>query len=242
MTSRLADDLKIVFEASYDPPHGDMLGTIRSALQAESWSASGRGFSRGTLRRLEKPAFGTSRHRDRRRPVLILQAIAVGFAVGVAVAGVVGGSLLLFHHSASAPAGHTTSPSPAGQQVLTGNVLTRITYPGTNAYLDPPGSLQPSLTATTVLGFCSPPQSTVTCETGPPKSVELGILADAGMGIHGELVWAMTWTGVGCDPMGPAGRPTPGTSVNDATGCDLVTFVDASTGNNPEAIRGPFGL
>lgn len=62
------------------------------------------------------------------------------------------------------------------------------------------------------------------------------------MGINDELVWAMTWTSVSCDLMGPPGRPSPGPDVNDTTGCDFVTFVNATTGDNPEAIRGPFGL
>jgi hypothetical protein len=67
-------------------------------------------------------------------------------------------------------------------------------------------------------------------------------LTDTGMGIQGELVWAMTWTNVNCDLMGPQGRPAQPPTANDATGCDFVTFVNAATGVNPEAIRGAFGL
>lgn len=130
----------------------------------------------------------------------------------------------------------------AGKEVPTATISTPVTYPGSGARLDPPGTLLPSLSAATVLGYCSIPQSGVACETGQPRSAGLGLLTDTGMGIQGELVWAMTWTNVNCDLMGPQGRPTPPPTVNDATGCDFVTFVNAATGVNPEAIRGAFGL
>ena len=137
----------------------------------------------------------------------------------------------------------TIERSPqAVKEVLTATLSTPVTYPGAGAQIDPPGTLLPSLSAATVLGFCSIPQSGVACETGKPRSVELGLLTDTGMGIHGQLVWAMTWTNVNCDLMGPQGRPSPPPTVNDATGCDFVTFVNAATGVNPEAIRGAFGL
>lgn len=244
MTSRLGDDLRIVFEDSYDPPRTDMVGTIRSALHAEAAGTSDRLLGHPAKRRVGAPAVGQSVSQpDRRRPAILLQTIAAAVAVGVAVAGMVGGSLLLLHRPATAPAVHTTLPVPAHQPFfVTGNVLMPVSYPGTGASLDPPGSLHPTLSAVAVLKFCSPVQSTVACETGPPRAVQLGLLTDAGMGIQAELVWAITWTGVGCDPMGPLGRPSPGPNVNDATGCDFVTFVDARTGKNPEAIRGPFGL
>ncbi len=129
-----------------------------------------------------------------------------------------------------------------GKEVPTITLSTPVTYPGAGAQLAPPGTLLPSLSAATVLGYCSIPPSGAACETGQPRSVELGLLTDAGMDIQGELVWAMTWTNVNCDLMGPQGRPTPPPTVNDTTGCDFVTFVDAATGVNPEAIRGAFGL
>jgi hypothetical protein len=100
----------------------------------------------------------------------------------------------------------------------------------------------PSLSAAMVLRLCSSPDSSVSCEAGQPETMDLGLLTDTGMGINDELVWAMTWTSVSCDLMGPQGRPSPGPDVNEATGCDFVTFVNAKTGDNPEAIRGPFGL
>ena len=134
-----------------------------------------------------------------------------------------------------------TSPQ-AIKEVLTATLSAPVTYPGAGVQLDPPETLLPSLSAATVLGFCSIPQSYVACETGHPRSVVLGLLTDTGMGIRDELVWAMTWTNVNCDLMGPQGRPTPPPPINDATGCDFVTFVNATTGVNPEAIRGAFGL
>lgn len=137
----------------------------------------------------------------------------------------------------------TIERSPqAVKTVLTATLSTPVTYAGAGAQIDPPGTLRPSLSAASVLGFCSIPQSGVACETGQPRSVELGLLTDTGMGIQGELVWAMTWTNVNCDLIGPQGRPNPPPTVNDATGCDFVTFVNAATGVNPEAIRGAFGL
>ena len=134
-----------------------------------------------------------------------------------------------------------TSPQ-AINEVLIATVSAPVTYPGAGVQLVPPGTLLPSLTAATVLGFCSVPQSQIACETGHPRSVVLGLLTDTGMGIRDELVWAMTWTNVNCGLMGPQGRPNAPSTVNDATGCDFVTFVNAATGVNPEAIRGAFGL
>lgn len=134
------------------------------------------------------------------------------------------------------------SSSQAVKKVVIEPLSTPLTYPGAGVQIDPPGTLLPSLSAATVLGSCSIPQRDVACETGQPKSVVLGLLTDNGMHIQGELVWAMTWTNVNCDVMGPQGRPTSQPGVNDATGCDFVTFVDATTGDNPEAIRGAFRL
>jgi hypothetical protein len=144
--------------------------------------------------------------------------------------------------STASPASPNERSPQAVKEVLTATLSAPVAYPGAGAQIDPPGMLLPSLSAATVLGFCSIPQSGVACETGQPRSVELGLLTDTGMGIHGELVWAMTWTNVNCDLVGPQGRPTPPPTVNDATGCDFVTFVNAATGVNPEAIRGAFGL
>jgi hypothetical protein len=250
MTSQLADDLRTVFEESYNAPRSDISARIRSTLQDERRGTSFGAVRRGATRQPATRAVGSSSlGPDRKRPELILRSLAVGLAVGIVVAGVLGGSLFLLRHAPSAPTrpsdtGHHTRPSPLpnNQTVVTGTVSMLESYPGTGVQLHPPGPLLPTLSAATVLGFCSIPQSTVTCETGPPKSIDLGLLTDTGMGIQSELVWAMTWTSVNCDVMGPFGRPTPNPRVNDATGCDLVTFVDAKTGRNPEAIRGPFGL
>jgi hypothetical protein len=117
-----------------------------------------------------------------------------------------------------------------------------LVYTGAGVELDPPGALAPSLSAVSALDLCSKSNSTVTCEQGQPASITLGLLTDGGMQINGELVWAITWTNVTCDLMGPKGLPSLPPTVNDASGCDLVTFIDAKTGDNPEAIRGPFGL
>jgi hypothetical protein len=188
---------------------------------------------------------------SRRHATHVLGTVALGVATLVAMAGVLTISIVLHNQSklgvatatpasSPAPAGVALSPTPS--KVVTGVLSTPLVYPGSGAQLDPPGALLPSLSAATVLGSCSRPQSNVTCETGQPKSIELGLLTDTGMQIRGELVWAMTWTNVSCDLMGPQHRPSPNPRVNDATGCDLVTFVDAMSGVNPEAIRGAFGL
>jgi hypothetical protein len=58
------------------------------------------------------------------------------------------------------------------------------------------------------------------------------------MGINGRLVWALSWDGVNCMVMGPDGRPSVGSGVNDATGCNFVSIVDATTGANPMSMLG----
>jgi hypothetical protein len=117
-----------------------------------------------------------------------------------------------------------------------------ITYLGTGSLLDAPGGATPVLTDAQAIAMCSTPHYGVSCEAGPPASATLGKLVNAGMGIDGELVWALAWTSVNCELFGPWNRPAPGPLVNDATGCDFVTFIDATSGSNPEAVRGPFGL
>jgi hypothetical protein len=78
----------------------------------------------------------------------------------------------------------------------------------------------------------------VSCESGQPTSIELGLLTDFGMGVDRMLVWAISWDGVNCMLLGPEGQPSPGPDVNDTSGCNFVTFVDATTGANPMAMRG----
>jgi hypothetical protein len=180
-----------------------------------------------------------------KRSMSMRQFITVAALSAYAIAACGGSAVGRTSARTSSTKSHTSTieRSPqAVKEVLTATLSTPVTYPGAGAQIDPPGTLLPSLSAATVLGFCSIPRSDVACETGQPRSVVLGLLTDTGMGIQGELVWAMTWTDVNCDLMGPQGRPTPPPTVNDVTGCDFVTFVNAATGGNPEAIRGAFGL
>jgi len=202
------------------------------------------------LMELDAPALG----QPVRRRAGVLGAVALGLGTVVVMSALLTTSIIL-HNRSSPGVGASTPTSSTGsaasptlaprinqRAVVVGVVAASLTYPGAGVQLDPPGTVLPSLSAATVIGLCGSPQANVTCETGQPKSVELGVLNDAGMHIQGELVWAMTWTNVNCDLMGPQGRPSPNPRVNDATGCDFVTFVDATNGVNPEAIRGPFGL
>lgn len=185
---------------------------------------------------------------SRRRATNMLAAVGIGLGTLVLMASVLTVSLVLHNRPTRgaqtvAPASPTAAASPeANKAVVTGTVSAPVVYPGTGTQLDPPGILVPSLSAVTAVDSCSLPQAHVICELGHPASIELGLLRDAGMQINGELVWAMTWTSVSCDVMGPYNRPTLNPKVNGATGCDFVSFVDANTGGNPEAIRGAFGL
>lgn len=196
--------------------------------------------SMGRLMQLQPPRLAPVR----RNSWNWFQTAAISLGTAVVMAAVIATSIVLHDRSAEAPPGSSSasvSTAPSARPVnAAGVVTTRLTYAGTGARLDPPGAAMPLLSAATVLRLCSSANSKVACETGPPESVDLGVLTDTGMHINDELVWAMTWTRVNCDLMGPANRPSP--RVNDATGCDFVTFVDAKTGDNPEAIRGAFGL
>ncbi len=49
----------------------------------------------------------------------------------------------------------------------------------------------------------------------------------------------MTWSHVGCMPLGPQHQPTPGPGVDMLSGCDFVTFFDAQTAQYLFAIVGP---
>lgn len=131
---------------------------------------------------------------------------------------------------------HTTHHSAASRVV--GDLSKPVDYPQFDVRLDPPGQAVPSLPATDAVASCLNPEGGVACETGQPMSVALALVTDAGMGIQQRLMWVLSWKSVGCDVMGP-GRASPGPFVNDVTGCDFVTFVDADTGANPMAIRGP---
>jgi hypothetical protein len=147
----------------------------------------------------------------------------------------VGGSgVLTASHVSSRTAGSKAGASP-GHTVI-GNATQSWTYPGFQATLDPPGNARPTLTASDAVALCGEEGSGVSCEPGRPASIELGHLTDAGMGINQRLVWAMSWDAVNCQVYGPAGRPTSGSHVNDATGCNFVSFVDATSGANPMAI------
>ena len=118
-------------------------------------------------------------------------------------------------------------------------MIRSVSYPGFGATtLDPPGTVTPKLTPSEAIALCSQPGSDVSCGTGQPTSIELGVLSDSGMGIDRLLVWAISWDGVNCQVMGPEGRPSPGPGVNDTSGCNFVTFVDATTGANPMAMLG----
>lgn len=130
----------------------------------------------------------------------------------------------------------TTRHSAASHVV--GDLSKPVDYPQFDVRLDPPGRAVPILSATSAVASCSNPHGGVTCETGQPMSVVLALLTDAGMGIERRLMWVMSWKSVGCDVMGP-GYASPGPLVNDVTGCDFVTFVDADTGASFIAIRGP---
>lgn len=129
----------------------------------------------------------------------------------------------------------TTHPRRRAEWV--GDLSQPVDYSQFGTRLDPPGQAAPSLSATDAVALCLNPQSGVACETGQPMSIALALVTDAGMGIHRRLMWVMSWASVGCDVMGPA-HANPGPLLNEVTGCDFVTFVDADTGANPMAIRG----
>jgi hypothetical protein len=140
--------------------------------------------------------------------------------------------------NAELSASHAAAGSTRSETWTLRPVTHSVTYPGFEATLDPPGTAKPNLTPAEAVALCSQPGSDVSCETGQPSSIELGLLSDSGMGIDRLLVWAMSWDGVNCMLMGPDGRPSPGPGVNDTSGCNFVTFVGATTGTNPMAIRG----
>ncbi len=137
---------------------------------------------------------------------------------------------------------HIVAQASSKARITVGRARLPINYPGMGAVLEAPGVTAPVLTAAGAIAMCSTPHYGVSCEVGPPASATLGTLVDAGMGIEDELVWALTWTSVNCELMGPPNRPAPGPLVNDVTGCEFVTFIDATSGSNPETIRGPQGV
>lgn len=175
--------------------------------------------------------------------------LLISVAIAIVLPGCSSGSQASHHESLTQAASHAqTAKAPVAvhakskTEITGSDARSSIAYPGTGALLEAPGAASPVLTAAQALKLCSTPHYGVSCEAGPPASATLGKLADAGMGIDDELVWALTWTSVNCELMGPVNRPAPGPLVNDATGCDFVTFINATSGSNPETVRGPFGL
>ena len=108
-------------------------------------------------------------------------------------------------------------------------------YSGAQVQLDPPGSASPAVNADRALAACS--TMSAACHSGSPSKEELALMTNPGFGYDQKLVWAITWSGVSCMNFGPPGQPSPG--VNMATGCEFVTFIDASTATYLFAIDGP---
>lgn len=131
----------------------------------------------------------------------------------------------------------TSETSALARHTRVRNVPQSTSYPGFGATLDPPGNAKPVVTASEAIALCGKAGSQVSCEPGQPDSIELGILSDPGMGIDQRLVWAISWDAVNCMVLGPYGQPSSPPSF-DATGCNFVSMVDATTGVNPMAMIG----
>jgi hypothetical protein len=110
---------------------------------------------------------------------------------------------------------------------------------GHDIHLNPPTpDLVPHVSAATAQAAC---QRGAACTKGAPTT-EFVILTADHFGIAGpdgnviptyrdNPTWALTWHGTSCMTQGPP--PPPGSAVDDRwkNACDMVTFIDATTGD-----------